>query len=118
KYDGNIPVWVAVEVLSFGSLSKLFSNMKKEARSEIAKRNYLVPSIYLESWLKCLSHIRNICAHYGRLYNRSLTTKPRLDRKAKKLKFPQGKIFAHIYILKELIHDRNKWIDFIISNTK
>lgn len=87
--------------------------MKTEARNEIAKRNYRIPAIYLRSWLKCLSYVRNICAHYGRLYNRPLTSKPRLDRKAKKLGFPQGKIFANIYILKELIPDRKKWIDFI-----
>lgn len=113
KYDGNIPVWVAVEVLSFGALSKLFSNMNNEAQNEIAKSNYRVPAIYLGSWLKCLSYIRNICAHYGRLYNRPLTSKPRLDRKSKELGFDQGKIFAYIYILKELIPERMKWIDFI-----
>ena len=113
KYDGQIPVWVAIEVLSFGSLSKLFSNMTNDARNEIARRNYRVPAIYLGSWLKCLSYIRNICAHYGRLYNRPLTSKPRLDRKSKYIGFSQGKIFAHIYILKELIPDRKKWIDFI-----
>ncbi|MEX1030184.1 MAG: hypothetical protein WDZ91_09100 [Paenibacillaceae bacterium] len=27
--------------------------------------------------------------------------------------FDQGKIFAHLYILKELIPDRNKWTDFV-----
>jgi abortive infection bacteriophage resistance protein len=113
NYKGNIPVWVAIEVLSFGALSKLFSNMKSEAQNEIANSNYRVPAIYLGSWLKCLSYIRNICAHYGRLYNRPLTSKPRLDRKSKRLGIEQGKIFAHLYILKELIPDRMRWIDFV-----
>jgi abortive infection bacteriophage resistance protein len=113
NYNGNIPIWVAIEVLSFGALSKLFSNMKSEAQNEIAKNNYRAPAIYLESWLKCLSYIRNICAHYGRLYNRPLTSKPRLDRKSKRLEVAQGKIFAHVYILKELIPDRMKWVYFI-----
>ena len=113
KYEGKIPIWVAIEVLSFGSLSKLFSNMKSIDQNQIVKKNYRVPAIYLVSWLKCLSYIRNICAHYGRLYNRPLTSKPRLDRKSRKLGIDQGKIFAHIYILKELISDRGKWTDFI-----
>lgn len=113
KYEGKIPVWVAIEVLSFGTLSKLFANMKKNDQNQIARRNYRVPAIYLVSWLKCLSHIRNICAHYGRLYNRPLTSKPRLDRKSKKMGIDQGKIFAHIYILKELIPNRDKWTNFI-----
>jgi len=114
KYEGKIPVWVAIEVLSFGALSKLFSNMKNDDKNQIAKRNYRAPAIYLESWLKCMSYIRNICAHYGRLYNRPLTSKPRLDRKSKQLGIDQGKIFAHLYVLKDLIPDRDKWLNFII----
>lgn len=73
---GHLQLWVAVEVLSFGALSKLFSNMKNKDKNHIAKTNYQAPSVYLESWLKCLSYIRDICAHYGRLYNRPLTSKP------------------------------------------
>lgn len=113
KYNGKIPVWVAIEILSFGALSKLYSNMSSDDRNHIAKLNYRVSAIYLESWLKCLSYIRNICAHYGRLYNRPLTSKPRLDRKSMKLGINQGKIFAHLYILKELIPDRDRWTDFV-----
>jgi abortive infection bacteriophage resistance protein len=92
KYSGIIPVWVAIEVLSFGTLSKLFSNMKSEDKSHIAKTNYQAPAIYLESWLKCLSYIRNICAHYGRLYNRPLTSKPRLDHRSKNLGIQQNRL--------------------------
>lgn len=114
KYEGNIPVWVAIEVLSFGTLSKLFSNMKNEDKNYIARRNYRIPAIYLESWLKCLSYVRNICAHYGRLYNRPLTSKPRLDYQSKKLGIQQNRIFTHLYVLKQLIPERKKWSDFVI----
>lgn len=113
KYEGNFPVWVAIEVLSFGTLSKLFSNMKNEDKNYIANSNYRVPAIYLESWLKCLSYVRNICAHYGRLYNRPLTSKPRLGHKSKQLGIQQNRIFAHLYILKQLIPERRKWSDFV-----
>ncbi|WP_044479585.1 Abi family protein [Paenibacillus antibioticophila] len=113
KYEGNIPVWVAIEVLSFGTLSKLFSNMKNEDKNYIARSNYQAPAIYLESWLKCLSYVRNICAHYGRLYNRPLTSKPRLDHQAKQLGIQQNRIFAHLYVLKQLIPERKKWSDFV-----
>jgi abortive infection bacteriophage resistance protein len=113
RYEGNIPVWVAIEVLSFGALSKLYSNMKSEDKNHISKNNYRAPAVYLESWFKCLSYVRNICAHYGRLYNRPLTSKPRLDQKSKNLRIQQDKIFAHIYILKELIPDRGRWTDFV-----
>jgi abortive infection bacteriophage resistance protein len=97
KYEGILPVWVAVEVLSFGALSKLFSNMKIVDQNQIAMNNYRVPAVYLISWLKCLSYIRNICAHYGRLYNRPLTSKPRLDRRSKKMGIDQGKRTGNQY---------------------
>jgi abortive infection bacteriophage resistance protein len=113
KYEANIPIWVAIEVLSFGTLSKLFSNMKNEDKNYIARSNYRAPAIYLESWLKCLSYVRNICAHYGRLYNRPLTSKPRLDHLSKKLGIQQDRIFAHLYVLKQLIPERKKWSDFV-----
>ncbi|WP_036735794.1 Abi family protein [Paenibacillus zanthoxyli] len=113
KYNGIIPIWVAVEVLSFGALSKLFKNMKNEDKNQIARSNYYIPAIYLESWLQCLSYVRNICAHYGRLYNRPLTSKPRLSSHAKKLGIQQNKIFAHLFALKHLIPDYEKWTDFI-----
>lgn len=87
--------------------------MKSDDQNRIAKINYRAPAIYLESWLKCLSYIRNICAHYGRLYNRPLTSKPRLDRKSKEIGIDQGKVFAHLYVLRELIPDRSKWTDFV-----
>lgn len=37
-----------------------------------------LPYLYIESWLQPLSNIPNICAHYGRLYNKHLTFEPRL----------------------------------------
>lgn len=112
KYHGQLPVWVAIEVLSFGSLSKLYSNMNNEDKNSIAKTNYKVPAVYLESWLKCFSYIRNICAHYGRLYNRPLTSKPRLNKKSLEMGIISDRIFAHIYVLKELIQG-DEWKLFV-----
>ena len=87
--------------------------MKNADKNQIAKCNYQIPAIYLESWLKCLSYIRNICAHYGRLYNRPLTSKPRLDNRVKKLGIKQDRIFAHLFVLKQLIPEQDKWTDFV-----
>lgn len=114
KYGRAIPVWVAVEVLSFGALSKLFSNMKVEDQKQISNQYYRVPAVYLVSWLKCLAYIRNICAHYGRLYNRPLTSKPKLFRSSRRIGINQGRVFAHIYIIRELIPGRRRWKDFVI----
>lgn len=39
---------------------------------------YNVSYTYFESWIESISYIRNICAHYGRLYNAKLTKTPKL----------------------------------------
>lgn len=70
------PVWVVVEVMTFGTLSKLFKNMHSNDRSEIS-RNYVgFARKYVENWLQCCSYCRNIAAHGGRFYNRFLRANP------------------------------------------
>ncbi len=67
------PAWMAVEVMSFGQLSKMFSNLKtNDAKKAVASHFGLSQSI-LESWIEHLVYIRNICAHHSRLWNRTMT---------------------------------------------
>ena len=78
KYGEDPPVWVTVEILSFGAVSKLYKNIKQDS---IIKRRvagqYKLDARFLESVLQNLSEIRNVCAHHGRLWNRKLTSKLR-----------------------------------------
>lgn len=75
--DGDIPLYALVEIISFGTLSKLFKNMHN-ADKKIIALTYNVSYTYFESWIESISYIRNICAHYGRLYNAKLTKTPKL----------------------------------------
>jgi abortive infection bacteriophage resistance protein len=102
KYNGNIPIWVAMEITSFGFLSKFFRNLKNDLKKHIAQVYYDVPYFYLESWLQTLSNVRNVCAHYGRLYNKKLTFEPRLF-KEETGQFSNSYIFAAIYITLRLL---------------
>jgi abortive infection bacteriophage resistance protein len=69
---GELPIWAAVEVISLGTLSKLYGNIKSaKVRKGIAKTCYLSWKRY-KNWLEVLSYIRNACAHHQRLYGRSL----------------------------------------------
>lgn len=74
------PLWVAVEVLSFGEISKLFKNMLHEDRIAISKEYCNYANSYVENWLQCCVYARNIAAHRGRFYNR--------HHKANKVKLP------------------------------
>lgn len=115
KYDNKFPIWVAVEVTSFGLISKLFSNLKNEDKSSISKGYYNIPYIYIQSWLMHLAYVRNICAHYGRLYNKVLTYKPKLADKDKNLCIAKDKIFVTLYVMRQLVKDEIDWNGFIVS---
>ncbi len=70
------PLWVAIEVTSAGTLSKLFKNMKLQDRIDFSKKYIGHNRKYVENWLQCCSYCRNVAAHGGRFYNRSLMACP------------------------------------------
>lgn len=74
------PSWKVLEITSFGSLSKLYGNLKPTIRSKdiIAAAFNTVNHTYLPSWLQSIAQIRNICAHHGRLWNKNLPGRPNL----------------------------------------
>ncbi len=51
--------------------------MKNEDKKAVAK-TYGVGYTYFESWIESIAFFRNICAHYGRLYNVNLSKTPKL----------------------------------------
>lgn len=69
--------WKSLEVLTLGSLSKLYQNLKHQLpeKSTIAREFGLFNQKYLTSWLLAITVIRNIIAHHGRLWNRVLINK-------------------------------------------
>jgi len=77
KYDGfpRLPIWMASEVMSFGSLSRLYEGMESKDQKPVSDR-YSLPHYVLRSWLWSLSFIRNVCAHHSRLWNRELAIAP------------------------------------------
>jgi abortive infection bacteriophage resistance protein len=68
------PAWKSLEQTSFGSLSKLYGNLKHKTDSKdaIAKELGAVNHTYLPSWLQSIAQIRNFCAHHTRLWNKNL----------------------------------------------
>ena len=90
KHEGEIPVWAIVEVLSFGTLSKLIKNLKTGTGSSYSilatnyqyisqKGNLVKPSQKMfASWVQSISVLRNICAHNSRIYNRTIHTAPEI----------------------------------------
>lgn len=103
-YDGQLPIWACVEVVSFGTISKMFSNLKKEDKDIIAF-DFGATLFYFESWLRSFVEVRNICAHYGRLYNKLLLAPPKIY---KTMKYTNNRIFAVLVLLKKYC-PKEKW---------
>lgn len=112
KYEGHFPIWVATELLTFGNLSSLYSIMTLEDRKEIA-RLYNTDSKYLGSWILALVELRNICAHYGRLYNMPLKQTPHLYPEYQKYRTgTRNKVFPALLSIKRMLNSDNRWISF------
>lgn len=80
----DVPVWVAVEIMSFGSLSNFYRSLAKEDQKRVSCRYGLQPRT-LGSWIHHLVYVRNLCAHHARLWDREWSIKPDL---------PAGNIWA------------------------
>lgn len=65
----NVPLWVLVNTLTFGQISKMYSFLQPSMRSKIAKNYTHVNDRELEQYLKVLVLYRNVCAHNERLYS-------------------------------------------------
>lgn len=86
-----IPIWVAVESLSFGTISKAYRLFADDDVRYKVSRTFEVPDpLFLASLGHSFSVLRNICAHHGRVWNR----RPEVPLK----------------VLKSLKHDRDKSI--------
>ncbi len=82
KYHGfpRLPLWIAIELMSLGSLSKLYSNLTTENRNRVCLV-FEVNHNVLKSWLHTITFLRNICAHHGRLWSRNFSIKPLIPDK-------------------------------------
>lgn len=109
---GNLPIYALVEVFSFGTLSKFYKNMNNQDKKVVAK-SFGVGYTYFESWLESISYVRNICAHYGRLYNAKLSKTPILYKEYSQAGIGNNRIFGVLLCLKHLLKNDIHWELFV-----
>lgn len=112
KYEGHFPLWVAVELFSLGMLSRFYSDMKTEDKKQIARELYGTVHKNISSWLRCCTDLRNICAHYGRLYYRIFPAIP-AGVEAETLQLSQ--LWGAVLALKQLYPIDAAWNSAILS---
>ena len=69
--ETHLPVWMATELMSFGTLSMMFKGLKTTTKTKIAA-HYKLAHVPFQNWMHVLSSIRNLIAHNSRLWNRQL----------------------------------------------
>ena len=107
KYGGKFPLWVMVELFSFGTLAFFYKEMQNTDKKAIAAGYYGCSSSELDNWVFCLNELRNYCAHYNRLYGSTFPVTPKTPRD-----FPyelQPDLFGYIIILKQIFHNKANW---------
>lgn len=65
----NVPLWVMMNTLTFGQLSKMYSFLKTGVQTKISLYFNGVSERELTQYLKALTHFRNVCAHNERLFS-------------------------------------------------
>lgn len=99
------PAWMITEVLSFGNLNYIYSNIaSNRLRKLISDYFGLKPQVFT-SWLTVLANLRNMCCHHARVWNRDFMLKPAEPRKAKyawigTLKMDKKRIYYRLCIIR------------------
>ncbi|MDR0527713.1 MAG: Abi family protein [Spirochaetaceae bacterium] len=107
KYDGNFPIWVIIELFTFGMLSRFYSVLPTYAQKMLAKELSVATPKILMSWFRCCTDLRNICAHHGRLYYRIFSAIPAGLQDLKKT--DKQRVFGMLLVLKTLYADKTEW---------
>lgn len=105
------PAWKTLELTSFGSLSKLYGNLRNDVKSKdtIAEEFGAANHTYLPSWLQSIAQIRNYCAHHSRLWNKNLPGTPKILPKppyrwVSDVPNDTQKLYLHLCIMRYLLN--------------
>ena len=113
NYECKFPLWVMIEFFSIGMLSHFYRGMINVDKAYLASSMYGTNYQTLESWLRCLTDLRNMCAHHSRLYYYIFPARPKMPRGERYI--PTRRIFAQLYMLKLMHPSSKKWNDEFVK---
>jgi abortive infection bacteriophage resistance protein len=65
----NVPLWVLINALTFGQISKMYTLLPFSLQSDISKEFSTLNERILDQYLKIFTLFRNVCAHNERLFS-------------------------------------------------
>lgn len=83
KRYANVPIWVAVEVVSFGRVSNILGFSKDSLPAKEAAKSLGVQWDPFAEVVHALSVMRNMCAHHRQLWNRRMAIHCPVQKKLK-----------------------------------
>ena len=79
--DAYPPAWILAEVLPFGVITNIFSNIKTARIKKSIARKFGLQVAPFESWLTIVTLTRNSCCHHARVWNKQNTIRPMLPNR-------------------------------------
>lgn len=101
-----------IEQLSFGDIISLYSILKINDQKYISSI-YQIKFSKFNSNLQIIREVRNICAHFERIYDKSLRFMPSLKEEYKEF-LSNNKVFAALLSMKNVIDNKKIWNKFMI----
>jgi len=114
KYDGQLPIWVAVEIMTMGNINSLFRALRTTFKKEIAKKYHTGPR-QLENWIENLTFTRNHLAHYMRVYNYRFGRIPKSCENHPISGIYKGKIFDQIALMSFMFSNPEEWNSYVLN---
>jgi len=75
------PAWILAEVLPFGVITNIFSNIKTARIKKNIAQKFGLQVAPFESWLTIVTLTRNACCHHARVWNKQNTIRPMLPNR-------------------------------------
>jgi abortive infection bacteriophage resistance protein len=116
RYDGKLPIWVAVEIMTMGNLQALYKNLKTQYQKNIADLYNTGPK-QMTSWLENITFTRNHLAHYMRIFRYNFGRIPM--KCSKHCSFENnGKIFNQILLIGFMFSEKAEWDHYVVPEIK
>ena len=104
KYDTPKlpPSWMVAETVSITTWSRAYCEIHRKDRKAISQDFGLSPEV-LESWMHSVCHVRNLCAHHSRLWNRTFGISPLKARGHEAKMGLNNRFHAAAYVIRYLL---------------
>ncbi len=120
KYQ-YVPLWVLMNVLTIGQLSKIYASQKGRIQIKVCKDFGFLKVNEMGKMLAVMTKFRNVCAHNDRLFDfhtkdalldRNIYERLRIPKEKGRYKYGKNDLYAQVIILKLLLSDEDFHIFF------